>query len=84
MKPGGRVCFLDWVKLDAFDLSNPQIADMYQRCKLLIGAVYTPSVNDFLNALKAAGFNIVWHGTSSTLASMVISIRWWNVLTSSS
>eukprot|EP01105_Mastigella_eilhardi_P026203 TRINITY_DN743_c0_g2_i1.p2 TRINITY_DN743_c0_g2~~TRINITY_DN743_c0_g2_i1.p2 ORF type:complete len:356 (-),score=99.23 TRINITY_DN743_c0_g2_i1:54-1121(-) len=61
-KPGGRVCFCDWVKLAAFNENDPRHNDLHKRCKLLIGAVYTPSPEDYIAALEAAGFKMVLHG----------------------
>jgi len=59
LKPGGRVSFLDWVKLPAYDPENKHHYGLIRRVKPLIGAVTTPSPEDFETALKKAGFKVV-------------------------
>jgi len=59
LKPGGKISCLDWVRLPAYDPENSQHADLMKRIKPLIAAVGTPSSEEYLNAMKEAGFEIL-------------------------
>ena len=59
LKPGARFSLLDWVSLPAYDPSNPEHAELMRRVKPLIGAVGTPTPQDFEDALRKAGFTVV-------------------------
>jgi len=65
LTPGGRVSFLDWVKLDKYDSMNEHHRRLIRRIKPLIGAVTTPSPRDFESSLKKAGFNVVLSADAS-------------------
>eukprot|EP00727_Mastigamoeba_balamuthi_P014475 m51a1_g9652 putative S-adenosyl-methionine-sterol-C-methyltransferase (361) ;mRNA; r:1187519-1189143 len=65
LRPGGRFSTLDWCKLPALDLSDPRHVEMLRQTKPLIGAVYTPSAEDYVAAFKKAGFEIFWDGIPS-------------------
>lgn len=65
LKPGARVSFLDWVKLDKYDPENKHHQNLISRVKPLIGAVTTPSPADFQRGLEKAGFKMVFSGDAS-------------------
>lgn len=58
LKPGGNLASLDWVRLNAFDPTNPRHADLMKRIKPLIGAIGTPSVQELEDHLLSAGFDV--------------------------
>lgn len=58
LKPGGRIACLDWVRLKDYCSENPEHADLMRRIKPLIGAIGTPSIEEYENAFKKAGFTI--------------------------
>jgi sterol 24-C-methyltransferase len=59
LKPGGKIACLDWVRLKDYSPDNSEHAELMKRIKPLIGAIGTPSVEEYENAFKQAGFNIV-------------------------
>jgi sterol 24-C-methyltransferase len=65
LKPGGRVSSLDWFRLDKYDPKNPEHEDLMRRIKPLIGAIGTPSIADFTNAMEKAGFKIIVNQNAS-------------------
>jgi len=65
LKPGARLSFLDWVKLAKYDENNEHHQRLIRRIKPLIGAVNTPSPQDFEDALEKAGFVVKFSGDAS-------------------
>lgn len=65
LKPGAKLCLLEWVRLDKYDPNNPHHASLMKRVKPLIGAIGTPSPDDLTDLLKAAGFAILKTGDAS-------------------
>jgi len=65
LKPGGKISFLDWVKLDKYDPENKHHQNLISRVKPLIGAVTTPSPHDFEENLEKAGFKVLFSGDAS-------------------
>ncbi|MDE3055097.1 MAG: methyltransferase domain-containing protein [Verrucomicrobiota bacterium] len=65
LKPGGKFACLDWMSLDAYDASNPHHANLMKRIKPLIGAIGTPSVHTYAEALRSAGFKILVNENAS-------------------
>jgi len=65
LKPGARVSFLDWVRLDKYDPNNKHHQNLISRVKPLIGAVSTPSPRDFERGLEKAGFKVIFSGDAS-------------------
>jgi sterol 24-C-methyltransferase len=59
LKKGGRVGCLDWVTLANYNPQNPYHAGLMKRIKPLIGAIGSPSAEDYVDLLKKAGFEIV-------------------------
>jgi Methylase involved in ubiquinone/menaquinone biosynthesis len=59
LKPGGKIACLDWVRLKDYSPDNLEHAELMKRIKPLIGAIGTPSVEEYENAFKQAGFHIV-------------------------
>ncbi len=59
LKPGGKLAFLDWVRLDKYDPKNPHHSGLMKRVKPLIGAIGTLSPQEFITALKKAGFTVL-------------------------
>ncbi|GAP91680.1 putative S-adenosyl-methionine-sterol-C-methyltransferase [Rosellinia necatrix] len=58
LRPGARFLLLDWVRLPAYDASDPSHAALMARVKPLIGAVGTPTPADLEAALRGAGFDV--------------------------
>lgn len=58
LKPGGKFACLDWVRLDKYDPKNPHHSSLMKRIKPLIGAIGTPSVEEFTTLLTKAGFEV--------------------------
>lgn len=65
LKPGGRFAALDWVRLPKYDPENPHHADLMRRVKPLVGAIGTPSIEEFGGALKNAGFQLLINENAS-------------------
>jgi sterol 24-C-methyltransferase len=65
LKPGSKISFLDWVRLDAFDPTDAHHQQLLLKVKPLIGAVNTPSPAEFTDALTTAGFQIIDQGDIS-------------------
>ena len=59
LRPGARFSYLDWVLLPAYDASNPEHVELIKRACPLMGAVESPQVQDVINAMQKAGFEIV-------------------------
>jgi sterol 24-C-methyltransferase len=59
VKPGGKVACLDWVSLPAFDPKNAHHLSLMRRVKPLIGAIGTPTVDQYVGAIKKAGFEVL-------------------------
>lgn len=58
-KPGGKFSILDWVRLPAYDPQNPHHADLMRRMKPFIGAIGTPTPEEFAASLQKAGFDVL-------------------------
>jgi len=58
LKPGAKVCFLEWVSLPKYDPKKKEHRELLRQVKPLLGAVFTPSVEDITSALERAGFKI--------------------------
>jgi len=65
LKPGGRFAALDWMRLPNYDPANPYHLDLMKRIKPLVGAIGTPSADEFAGALKSAGFEILINENAS-------------------
>lgn len=59
LKPGGKISLLEWVRLPAYDASNPHHVELMKQTKPLIGAIGTPSPEEYEAALRQAGFNVL-------------------------
>ena len=59
LKPGGRVSSCDWATLDNYDPNNLEHVQIVQRIKPLLGAVGTPSKDEYIDAFKKGGFKII-------------------------
>jgi sterol 24-C-methyltransferase len=59
LKPGGKVACFDWVRLPNYTPSNPHHADLMRRIKPLIGAIGTPSIEEFNGAVVNAGLQLL-------------------------
>jgi len=59
MKPGAKLSFLDWVRLDKYNPDDSHHRHLISRVKPLIGAVDTPSPSDLTTPLRKAGFNVL-------------------------
>jgi sterol 24-C-methyltransferase len=58
LKPGGKLACLDWVRFPKYDETNPHHASLMKRIKPLIGAIGTPSVDEFVTLLEKTGFKV--------------------------
>jgi sterol 24-C-methyltransferase len=58
LKPGGKLCMLDYVTLPAFDPKNEHHMDLVKKAKPVMGAMATMSVPDMEKYLGDAGFDI--------------------------
>ncbi len=65
LKPGGKFAGLDWIRLPDFDPSNPHHADLLRRIKPLVGAIGTPSMEEFAGSLEEAGFHLLANENAS-------------------
>jgi len=65
MKPGAKLSFLDWVRLSKFNPQNSVHKEMLSKVKPLLGAVFTPSVEEYISALERSGFQIISSGIPS-------------------
>lgn len=65
LKPGGKLGCLDWFKLDKYDEKNPEHVHLMKRIKPLIGAIGTPSIEDYVGAMKKAGFKVLINENAS-------------------
>ncbi len=65
LKPGAKLAFLDWVRLEKYNPEDPQHAHLMKRIKPLIGAIGTPSAEEFTELLKKAGFDILVNENAS-------------------
>lgn len=59
LKPGGKLACLDWVRLAKYDEQNPHHSSLMKRIKPLIGAIGTPSAEEYVAFLKKAGFDVL-------------------------
>lgn len=59
LKPGGKLSFLDYVQLPAFNSSDAKHLELLRKVKPVLGAVWTPKPSDFTEALEKAGFQIL-------------------------
>ncbi len=58
LKPGGKLACLDWVRFAAYNPDNTHHAELMRRIKPLIGAIGTPSAEEFVDLLQKAGFKV--------------------------
>lgn len=65
LKPGAKFASLDWFRLDKYDPNNPEHAELMRRIKPLIGAIGTPSIEEFTRAMEKAGFKILINKNAS-------------------
>ena len=65
LKPGGRVACLDWFRLESYDAKNAEHVDLMRRIKPLIGAIGTPSIEQFTRAMQKVGFKILENKNAS-------------------
>ena len=59
LKPGARFACLDWVTLPNYDPGNPHHMELMRRIKPLIGAIGSPTVEQYLAPVRAAGLEIL-------------------------
>ena len=56
LKPGGRFACLDYVLLDAFNPSNTSHVALLREVKPLLGALGSPTLQEYASAIEKAGF----------------------------
>lgn len=59
LKPGGKLSLLEWVRLPNFDAQNPHHQELMKKVKPLIGAIGTPSPEEYESMLRQAGFEVL-------------------------
>jgi len=59
LKPGGKLSFLEWVSLPKFDPQSPEHMTLLKQVKPLLGAVFTPTIEDITSSLERAGFKML-------------------------
>ena len=59
LKPGGKISLLEWVRLPKYDESKPEHQRLMKKIKPLIGAIGTPSPEEYENGLRKAGFKVL-------------------------
>jgi sterol 24-C-methyltransferase len=59
LKPGAKFACLDWVTLDNYDPGNAHHLELMRRIKPLIGAIGTPTVEQYVSPMRNAGFEIL-------------------------
>jgi len=59
LKPGGKLSFLEWVSLPKYDNDNPEHKELLKQVKPLLGAVFTPTIEDVTSSLERAGFKML-------------------------
>jgi len=65
LKVGGRVGCLDWAVLDRYDAKNPEHTNMMKDVKAVIGAVGNPTIAQYTEAFRRAGFKVVINENAS-------------------
>lgn len=65
LKPGGKFAALDWVRLPGFDPNNSHHVDLLRRTKPLVGAIGTPSIEEFTGAIEQAGLKVLINENAS-------------------
>mmetsp|Transcript_63742 Transcript_63742/g.164098 ORF Transcript_63742/g.164098 Transcript_63742/m.164098 type:complete len:364 (+) Transcript_63742:80-1171(+) len=65
LKPGAKISFLDWFKLDKYNPDDAHHHKLLQEVKAVIGAVKTPSAEEYNTALKEVGFEVIFSGEAS-------------------
>lgn len=65
LKPGGKLACLDWFSLEKYNPQDAHHQDLMKRIKPLIGAIGTPSVEQFTRLLQEAGFEILANENAS-------------------
>mmetsp|Transcript_72638 Transcript_72638/g.151623 ORF Transcript_72638/g.151623 Transcript_72638/m.151623 type:complete len:358 (-) Transcript_72638:213-1286(-) len=65
LKPGAKISFLDWFKLPAYNPEDKHHQFLLGEVKAVIGAVHTPSPEEYHAALKEAGFEVIFSGEAS-------------------
>lgn len=59
LKPGGKISLSEWVRLPNYDPNNPHHVELLRQIKPLVGAIGTPSPDDYECALRSAGFEVL-------------------------
>lgn len=59
LKPGGKFACLDWMRLTKYNPKDAEHVSLMKRIKPLIGAIGTPSVEEFTHVMEKAGFKVL-------------------------
>ncbi len=65
LRPGARFSYLDWVTLPGYDAGNPRHVELMNKARFLIGGVDAPTPEQVIEAMTAAGFELVLRGDPS-------------------
>ncbi|CAE8614828.1 unnamed protein product [Polarella glacialis] len=65
LKPGAKISFLDWFKLDKYNPEDKHHQHLLKEVKAVIGAVKTPSAEEYHTALRETGFEVLFSGEAS-------------------
>jgi sterol 24-C-methyltransferase len=73
MKPGGKLCLCaEWVRLPPYDSKNARHLELMRRAKIQVGAIGTPSPEEYESALRNAGFNVLMSKDPSIAKSEIL------------
>ncbi len=59
LKPGGKLALTEWVKLPNYNPNDQHHIALMKQIKPLVGAIGTPSIAEYEEALSKAGFKVV-------------------------
>jgi sterol 24-C-methyltransferase len=65
LKPGARFSFLDWVRLPAYDPSNPRHVELINKTRFVIGGVELPTPEEVYDPMSRVGFEVSFSGDLS-------------------
>jgi sterol 24-C-methyltransferase len=65
LKPGCRFGCLDWVSLEGYNPKDERHQRLMQLSKAFIGAVGTPTAQEYVKAVESAGFKVLIHENPS-------------------
>lgn len=74
LKVGRRISSCDWTTLDNYNPTNPEHVFLVNQIKALLGAIGTPTKEEYLDAFRKAGFKIIKAEVPSGTSTDVLNI----------